>query len=114
MRTQLLSDLASSQGEARKEAQEHFRHLESVHNDVVALRQSWLRPDWLVQWSEIRRMMQELASTYHEHHTSQQEKAAKRNLPVTSNAFASEQAKIWTGLPFQAVPEAMSNAASGG
>jgi hypothetical protein len=112
--TQLLSEIVATHDAARTERKERFRKLEEAHNHVVALRQSWLRPDWLAKWIEIRRMAVELAAAYYTHHLARlQQNITKRDLPTISDAFIDNRASIWTALPFQAFPEAMSNAASG-
>ena len=69
--------------------------LEQAHHDLVALRQSWQRPDWLVQWQEICRMAQELASDYHSHHQSSE----NRPVPTIAHVFRGGIADIFTAQP---------------
>jgi hypothetical protein len=63
-------NLLHPDAQTRKMAKENLIKLEQTHKQVVDLRQSWLRPDWLVKWQEISSMSQELAKDYYEHHTN--------------------------------------------
>lgn len=82
----LQAHILNARGRVRKEAQESLKKLEQAHNNVIALRESWLRPDWLVQWSEIRRMAQELAKDYYEHHKDVTKKPQTPGMtPLTSS-----------------------------
>lgn len=129
IRRDLQSNILHGRGNIRKEAKDNLVKLEQAHTDVVKLRQSWLRPDWLAQWSEIRQMSQELARNYYEHNqnatTSPErylfdinlapvEKKTKRTRPVTLDNFDERgYAPIVSALPIQAVINGINNATSG-
>jgi hypothetical protein len=75
----LRSNLLRSRGQNRQDIKSAIEKLEKAHREVVLLRQSWLKQDWLVRWGEIRAMTQQLASEYWKAHTAlkEKDKAAK-------------------------------------
>jgi hypothetical protein len=128
IRSDLLTDAINGRSNVRKQAKDLLAKLEQAHTDVVALRQSWLRPDWLVQWQEVRRMTQELAANYYEHHRrsiipqspylfdlgDQIDKKTKRTRPAAQHKIDEKgYAPIVSSLPMQAVINSINNATSG-
>lgn len=67
--TDLRSQLLITRGKKRQEIKTTIERLEIAHRDVVLLRQSWLKHDWLIRWGEIRAMAQQLAAEYWKFHT---------------------------------------------
>lgn len=62
-----------------------LQHLEEAHTQVLDVRQSWLKPDWLERWKDVSRMAQELSASYYEHHRDLNRKARITSIPpVTS------------------------------
>lgn len=96
-------DILNSRGKVRKEAQENLIKLEQFHKQVVDLRQSWLRPDWLEKWAEVRSMAQELAANYYQHHKDVTKKTQPRGMaPLTS----SHQTRLPSNNGYRGIEEA--------
>ncbi|MBO0777218.1 MAG: hypothetical protein J2P37_00120 [Ktedonobacteraceae bacterium] len=81
MRTSLYSDMFSGRRKERQEAKQQLDLLDKAHHEVVILRQSWLRHDWLHQWQEVRTLAQKLASEYDDHHRAHQPPARMAPIP---------------------------------
>lgn len=114
IRADLHADLLSSRGKQLQEIKTNLEKLEKAHHEVVTLRQSWLRPDWLYQWKEISRMAQELAANYYDHHQSSiDRKKSPVPVPDLPDAFNAEGiARMLTSLPIEAYTVAMTAPAS--
>jgi hypothetical protein len=104
--TNLRSLLIESRGKKHEQAKKNLADLERSHHDVTTLRQSWLQPDWLVQWGEIRRMAKDLAAEYFEHHQKLTH-TDNKPVPQIANAFHKGVAEIFTHQPFQAYSSAV-------
>lgn len=111
LRTELQTRILTARGEQEKEIQSNLENLEKAHTNVLTLRQSWLRPDWLHQWQEIRGMAKDLAAIYYAHvqDVSGEKKPAQAvKMPSIPNAFNSNDlASMYTAFPMQAYNLAM-------
>lgn len=90
----------------RETAQEVLIELNKAHEQIVALRQSWLKTDWLAQWEEIARMAKDLASDYYKYHQQ------LKKLPVATDIFPNGEALTTTCQPMQLFSFATQNAVS--
>lgn len=112
--TGLRAILLKGTKDERENAKRNLYLLDEAHKEVVAIRSSWLKPDWLVQWNEVRRMAKELAKAYQAHHEQvtgvDSPLPENKPLPDIASAFhqvgGEEVAEMYTPLPFQSFPKA--------
>lgn len=70
----------------QKSARMALQRLEEARLQVLDVRQSWQKPNWLDQWKDITAMAQELTASYYEHHHDLTRKARVSSLPdITSS-----------------------------
>lgn len=82
IRTEILHARGKKQ---REESNRAITKLEVAHAEVNRLRQSWLQPDWLVQWAEVRKMAQQLAEEYYNYHRKVTQEHRTYIAPITSS-----------------------------
>jgi hypothetical protein len=82
--TDLRSVVLRTRGKKQETAKQRIVKLEQAHNDIVKLRQSWLKADWLAQWAEVRCMAQQLADDYYQYHRKVTQEHRTHTAPVTT------------------------------
>ena len=95
----VLDEQASSlldEGSALAEASIHIENLRNVLQ----------RENLSHLWQEVQRMARELAEAYYLHHQSNKAQVAQ-SLPKIVNVFQEGISEVFTGLPFQAYPDAV-------